>query len=93
MTTRYSGRSESERILHFAQELSSRLGGAVKDMIPPEAQHHLMNAQREMLTALFLIYEHQAGARRPAVRSPRRPAAKGRKSAPKRERLSKIDIE
>jgi len=92
VTTRYSGRSESERILHFAQELSSRLGGAVKDMIPPEAQHHLMNAQREMLTALFLIYEHQAGARRPAVGSPR-PAAKGRKSAPKRERLSKIDIE
>jgi hypothetical protein len=90
---RYSGRSESDRILHFAQELSSRFGGAVKDMIPPEAQYHLMNAQREMLTALFLIYEHQAGGRRPSVRAPRRPAAKGRKSAPKGERLSKIDIE
>jgi hypothetical protein len=88
---RYSGRAESERILHFAQELTSRLGGAVKDMIPPEAQHHLMNAQREMLTALFLIYEHQAGGRRPAVRSPRRRATTGRKSTA-RERLSKIDI-
>ncbi|HEY8643923.1 MAG TPA: hypothetical protein VIO84_14310, partial [Candidatus Dormibacteraeota bacterium] len=72
MSSRYSGRSESERILHFAQELSSRFGGAVKDMIPPEAQYHLMNAQREMLTALFLIYEHQAGGRRPSVGSPRR---------------------
>jgi hypothetical protein len=93
MSSRYSGRSESERILHFAQELTSRFGGAVKDMIPPEAQYHLLNAQREMLTALFLIYENQAGGRRPSVRSARRPAAKGRKSAPKRERLSKIDIE
>jgi hypothetical protein len=90
---RYSGRTESDRILHFAQELTSRFGGAVKDMIPPEAQYHLMNAQREMLTALFLIYEHQAGGRRPSVGSPRRRAAKGRHSAPKRERLSKIDID
>ena len=93
MSSRYSKRPESERILHFAQEITSRLGGAVKDMIPPEAQYHLMNAQREMLTALFLIYEHQAGGRRPAVRPPRRPAAKGRKSPASRERLSKIDIE
>jgi len=91
--SRYSGRSESDRILHFAQELTSRFGGAVKDMIPPEAQYHLINAQREMLTALFLIYEHQAGGRRPSVGAPRRPAAKGRKPAPKRERLSKIDID
>jgi len=88
---RYSGRSESDRILHLAQDLTSRLGGAVKDMIPPEAQYHLMNAQREMLTALFLIYEHQAGGRRPSVQSPRRRATTGRKSAA-RERLSKIDI-
>jgi hypothetical protein len=91
MSSRYSRRSESDRILHFAQELSSRLGGAVKDMIPPEAQYHLMNAQREMLTALFLIYEHQAAGRRPSVRPPRRRATTGRKSAA-RERLSKIDI-
>ena len=93
MSSRYSKRSESERILHFAQEISSRLGGAVKDMIPPEAQYHLMNAQREMLTALFLIYEHQAAGRRPSVSSQGRPAAKGRRAGPKRERLSKIDIE
>ena len=86
--------SDSERLLHFATELTARLGGAVKDMIPPEAQYHLLNAQREMLTALFLIYEHQSGARRPPEmpgprprrRAARKPTAGGR-------RLSKIDIE
>lgn len=86
MSPRYSSsRGESERILHFASELTSRLGGAVKDMIPPEAQHHLQNAQREMLTALFLIYEHQAGGRRSEVPPPKR-------RRPPRKRLDKIDI-
>ena len=85
MSPRYSNRSESERILRFAQELSTRVGGAVKEMIPPEAQHHLMNAQREMLTALFLIYEHQAGARRTEVPPPKR-------RRPPRKRIDKIDI-
>lgn len=87
--------TESERLLHFAREISSRLGGAVQDMVPPEAQHHLLNAQRELLTALFLIYEHQAGARRSPEPAPRRRrTAGGRtttvKAAP---RVRKIDIE
>lgn len=88
--------TESERLVHFARELSNRLGGAVQDMIPPEAQHHLLNAQRELLTALFLIYEHQAAGRRgePEV-SPRRRSAsaapRSRRKPP--ERLRKIDIE
>jgi len=85
VSSRYSKRSESDRILHFAQEITSRLGGAVKDMIPPEAQYHLMNAQREMLTALFLIYEHQAGGRRSEVQRPKR-------RRPPRKRLDKIDV-
>jgi len=85
MSPGYSSRSESERVLRFAQELSSRLGGAVKEMIPPEAQHHLLNAQREMLTALFLIYEHQAGGRRSEVPPPKR-------RRPARKRIDKIDI-
>ena len=84
--------TESERLLHFARELSSRLGGAVQDMVPPEAQHHLLNAQRELLTALFLIYEHQAGARRPVEPAPRRrrSASASPRSQP---RVRKIDID
>ncbi len=87
MSRRYSSRADPEGLLHFAQELSTRLGGALKDMIPPEAQHHLQNAQREMLTALFLIYEHQAGARRPPA------GVKPKRARPPRKRLNKIDID
>jgi hypothetical protein len=28
-------------------------------MVPPSAQVHLLNAQRELITALVLIYEHR----------------------------------
>ena len=94
--------TETERIARLAHEFSSRLGGAVKDMIPPEAQHHLLNAQRELLTALFLIYEHQASGRHPEPppRRPRTRSASSRSAASRSdrtrasaERLSKIDIE
>jgi len=88
--------TESERLVHFARELSGRLGSAVQDMIPPEAQHHLLNAQRELLTALFLIYEHQAGARRGVAEagSRRRPAAASSRSRRKPpERLRKIEVD
>ena len=86
--------TESERLLQFAREVTSRLGGAMQDMVPPEAQHHLLNAQRELLTALFLIYEHQASGRRtPEVGSRRRPAAARTSRRKSPERLRKIDIE
>jgi hypothetical protein len=55
---------DSERLLELAGEIGQRLSGALGDMVPPDARQHLLNAQKELLTALFLIYEHQAGARR-----------------------------
>lgn len=87
--------TEAERLARLAHEFSSRLGGAVKDMVPVEAQAHLLNAQRELITALFLIYEHQAAGRR-AEPQPRRRSASG--SAPRRRArseppLRKIDVE
>jgi hypothetical protein len=89
--------TEAERLARLAHEFSTRVGGAVKDMIPPEAQHHLLNAQRELLTALFLIYEHQAAARRsePAPRQRPRTRTAGTRARGTRaaDRLDKIDIE
>lgn len=87
--------TESERLVQFVRELTSRLGGAVSDMVPPEAQHHLQNAQRELLTALFLIYEHQAAARRAPEVTPRRRTASARAAAPRKTpaRLQKIDLD
>ena len=76
--------TESDRWLRVAQDLSGRVGDALGDAIPPDARHHLLNAQRELLTALILIYEHQAGARRPepAPRSRRRRTAGGEQEGP-----------
>ncbi len=82
---------DSDRWLEVATELTDRLGGVVREVIPPDAQRHLLNAQRELLTALFLIYEHQAGARRP---QPARPAPRRRRSAvPAKPRIQKIEID
>ena len=63
---------ESDRLVEVASLIGQRLNGVVKDVVPPEAHEHLLNAQRELLTALFLIYEHQVGARRPATPAPRK---------------------
>jgi len=55
------------------QEAAYRVGGLVREFVPAEAQLHLRNAQRELLTAMILIYEHQAEARRSGEKTgPRR---------------------
>ncbi len=84
---------DGDRLADLAQDAVLRLGGVLRDWVPPEAQVHLLNAQRELLTALVLIYEHQGGARKPSP--PRRRvatrAAAGVRAAP--PRLRRIDID
>lgn len=79
---------ETDRLVEVAAFIGRRLNSAVKDVVPPEAHEHLLNAQRELLTALFLIYEHQAGTRRP-------PATASRKRPPAQpgQRVRRIEIE
>ena len=68
------------------------LGTSFGDLVPPEAQRHLLNAQRELLTALILIYEHQAEARRGGEEgAPRRPVRSRREK--ESARLRRIDID
>jgi hypothetical protein len=78
------------------------MAGVVGDAIPEDAKRHLNNAQRELFTALFLIYRHQAMGRREgfeaAVRAraapapaPRRRSRAGAGSRPK-TRTTRIDI-
>ena len=84
--------SETERLVEVATLIGQRLNSAVKDVVPPEAHAHLINAQRELLTALFLIYEHQAGAKRPAPEA--RPAGRARATrATPRSRVQRIEID
>ena len=83
---------ETDRLVEVATLIGQRLNSAVQDVVPPEAHAHLLNAQRELLTALFLIYEHQMGARR------RRPEpAEGKRtrarSSQRRPRVQRIEID
>lgn len=72
---------DGERLIELVNELGTRVGGLLTEMVPPSAQVHLLNAQRELITALVLIYEHRvttgggrsssrarSGSRRPSTR-------------------------
>jgi len=77
---------DGERLIETVNELGSRVGHLLSDMVPPAAQVHLMNAQRELITALMLIYEHRVTSA-PAGR--RRAPTAGARSAPARRRATK----
>jgi hypothetical protein len=87
---------EGDRLFELAGEMGQRLTHVLRDVVPPEAQVHLVNAQREVLAALFIIYEHQIGIRRPHVpvappattpTTPRRRASATRRPRPRVERI------
>ena len=84
---------DGERLIELVNELASRVSNLVTDMVPPAAQVHLLNAQRELITALMLIYEHRvtspAGRGGGAVTARRRASQRRRTSA----RAGKIPIE
>jgi hypothetical protein len=85
---------DGERLIELVNELGSRVSHVLTDMVPPAAQVHLLNAQRELITALMLIYEHRVtttptGRTRRAATSARRAAARRRTPA----RAGKIPIE
>lgn len=85
---------DGERLIETVNELGSRVGHLLSDMVPPAAQVHLLNAQRELITALMLIYEHRVtatpgGGRRGTSAGARRASARRRTS----KRVGKIPIE
>jgi hypothetical protein len=79
---------EGERVIELMNELGSRVGHLLSDMVPPAAQVHLLNAQRELITALMLIYEHRV-VPEPARRRAR--PARPRRRATRRDRKIPID--
>ena len=83
---------DGERLIETVNELGSRVGHLLSDMVPPAAQVDLLNAQRELITALMLIYEHRVTATprgRRTSTGPRRAPARRRTS----KRIGKIPIE
>lgn len=79
---------DGESVIELVNELGSRIGHVLSDMVPPAAQVHLMNAQRELITALMLIYENRVA---PAPAATRVRRARSRRRATKRD--TKIPIE
>ncbi len=90
---------DGERLIELVSELGTRMGNLLTDMVPPSAQVHLLNAQRELITALVLIYEHRVTTGGAPTRSGRtRPARRGTaatRTVPRRRasRVAKIPIE
>ena len=90
---------DTDRLIELAGELGQKMGSVLRDVIPPEAQNHLLTAQKELLTAIFLIYEHQVGAQRSDPQPPATRASGPRRASPSpgparpRSRVQRIDIE
>ncbi len=79
---------DGERVIELLNELGSRVGHVLSDVVPPAAQVHLLNAQRELITALMLIYENRVTPA-PTTRRVRRARASRRTT----KRDSKIPID
>jgi len=84
---------DGERLIELMNELAARVTHVMSDMVPPAAQVHLLNAQRELITALMLIYENRVTAT-PSARARRGTASSqgtSRRRTPRR--VGKIPIE
>lgn len=79
---------DGERVIELLNELGSRVGNVLSDVVPPAAQVHLLNAQRELITALMMIYENRV-APTPTTKRVRR--ARAARRATRRD--SKIPID
>ena len=88
---------DGEHVIELINELGSRIGHLLSDMVPPRAQVHLLNAQRELITALMLIYENRVSANPGGRSSATTAGARGSRRAPARKRapkrVGKIPIE
>jgi hypothetical protein len=63
------------------------LANSLGELVPPEAQLHLLNAQRELLLAIAVIIEHNSG------RSPRRTRARKPASTPASRRPKRVELD
>ena len=75
----------------LAQGATQLLGAGFSEIVPPEAQRHLLNAQRELLLAAMVTIQHNTSRGTPT------PTPRGRKrkaTAPKRTRQpSRVEID
>lgn len=79
---------DGERVIELMNELGSRVTNVLSEMVPPAAQVHLLNAQRELITALMLIYENRVA---PEQRGTRARRARTSRRTTKRDTKIRID--
>jgi len=79
---------DGERVIELMNELGSRVSNVLSDMVPPAAQVHLLNAQRELITALMLIYENRVA---PEPRATRVRRARTSRRTTKRDTKIRVD--
>ena len=73
-----------QRLLNDAARL---LASSLGELVPPEAQLHLLNAQRELLLAIAVIIEHNSG------RTPRRPRTRKAATTPASRRPKRVELD
>ena len=83
---------DGERLIELVNELGTRVSNVLTDMVPPSAQVHLLNAQRELITALVLIYEQRITTGS-GTRPRRRAGATTSRTRKSQGRVGKIPIE
>jgi hypothetical protein len=84
---------DGERLIELLNELGSRVTHVMSEMVPPAAQVHLLNAQRELITALMLIYENRVTAAPPGRTGRKTASSQGTARRRSPRRVGKIPIE
>ena len=81
----------------FVDDATRILGTSLGDLVPPEAQRHLLNAQRELLLAVAAMIEHHtqgAPASEPTAKGTRGSGAKRTRGEARRSRRpSPVELE
>ncbi len=85
--------TETAKILEFALDVGGRLSHVLGEALPEDAKRHLLNAQRELITALVITYEHQAGTRRGGGEGGVRRTTSGKLAAPPAPRTRRIKVD
>ena len=73
------------------EETSRLVGASLNEIVPPQAQTHLLNAQRELLLALAVTIEHNTSRAARSPRGARRTSGAGAKKSTNRPKRVELD--
>jgi hypothetical protein len=79
--------SDGEHGPSLLSDAARLLANSLNELVPPDAQLHLLNAQRELLLAIAVIIEHNSG------RTPRRPRSRRTTSTPSSRRPKRVELD